>query len=200
MRWLKWNCYHYCWEWTSAVTSSSILTSKTRQTGLKRLTESAVLSLPSSTTPALHQRPWKLQNAAQKCPNEQKLGSLIVFKADLWKLLYSEAAADFALPKTTSNIMRRHLNAKEAVPPGCPYRLGDSQEKTHFQAWQWGCKQLRFSKHFWSPLQESSFLQGNSQSPGDLKMSLNSSLKMSPRVPPPPVFLFTSKYTLYVLL
>lgn len=149
-------------EGASAVTRSNILTSKTSQTGLKRVTGSAVPSVLSSTTQALHQRPWKLQNPSQKCADEEKRGSLLVFKADPWKLLYKEAAADFALTKTTSTIfppsLRRHLNRKEPASPACPYGLGDGQEKTHFQDMQWGCKQLRLSENFWSPLNESSFL------------------------------------------
>jgi len=85
----------------------------------------------------------------QKCTDEQKLGSIVVFKADPWRLRYSEAEA---LTKTASNIVppirRRYLNRKEPASPGCPYSLGDRQQKTNFQALQRGCKQLRFSEHF----------------------------------------------------
>lgn len=115
----------------------------------------------------------------QKCTNEQKIGSLAVFKADPWRLLYSEAAADFALPKTTWNIFTPLWgDTWMGRNPHHQAVLMASQEM-HFQTLQWGCKQLRFSEHFWSSLSKSSFLQGNSQSPGDLKMSLNSTSKMS---------------------
>lgn len=136
----------------------------------------------------------------QKCTNEQKIGSLAVFKADPWRLLYSEAAADFALPKTTWNIF---------TPLWGDTWMG---RNPHHQAvlMAWGTARRCISRPCSGAANSSGFQSTSDplsvraasfrEIPSLQVISKCLSTALQKCLPSPTIFLLTSKYTLYAPL